>query len=320
MNLNVFKGLLRPTQIKITTASSGPECLEILDKKKFDVVLLDHMMPDMDGIETNAIIKERFPDLPVYALTANNMADADEFYKSHGFMGYLSKPIDSAVMEKTLMQHLGDKIIEKPATDMVVNEPTDLPDNLQWLKEVDGLNTDEGIINSGGVSVYTISIKDFYGTIDYNADTIEEAYNANDIKLYTVKVHALKSSARIVGAAELSALAERLEEAGKKNDIDFINGNTKKLLTDYRAYKEKLARLAEEDKADEEEKPDIDLDELSGAYEALSELVQQMDYDGAEMVISEVRQYKLPNKDHKKFEELEKALKRFDWDAMENLL
>lgn len=321
MNLNVFKGLLAPTQIKITTASSGKECLDILEEKRFDIVLLDHMMPEMDGIETNAIIKEKYPDLPVYALTANNMSDADEFYKSHGFLGYLSKPIDSFTMEATLMRHLGDKIIQKPAEEIEKNEPTDLPDDMLWIRDVDGIDVDEGIKNSGGVSVYMISIKDYFGTIDFNADAIEEAYNAGNIKLYTVKVHALKTSARIVGAKELSSLAEQLEDAGKKNDSDFINENTEKLLADYRRYKTLLSGLEASDKAQVgEDKESIDPEELASAYEALKELVQQMDFDGAEMVLSEVRQFKLGDEDNKKVSELEKALKRFDWDTMDNLL
>ena len=277
MNLNVFKGLLAPTQIKITTASSGTECLDILAKKQFDIVLLDHMMPEMDGIETNAIIKEKYPNLPVYALTANNLPDADEFYKSNGFRGYLSKPIDSFAMEATLMKHLGDKIIQKPAEEIEKNEPKDLPDDMLWIRDVDGIDVDEGIKNSGGVSVYMISIKDYFGTIDFNADAIEEAYNAGDIKLYTVKVHALKTSARIVGAMELSALAEALEDAGKKNDLDFINENTGKLLSDYRNYKTLLSRLEVTDESQSvEDKEPIDPDELASAYEALKELVQQM--------------------------------------------
>jgi len=219
------------------------------------------------------------------------------------------------------MRHLGDKIIQKPAEELEKNEPTDLPDDMLWIRQVDGLDVDEGIKNSGGVTVYVISIKDYYDTIDLNADAIEEAYNAGDIKLYTVKVHALKTSARIVGAMELSALAEQLEDAGKKNDLDFINGQTKKLLADYRRYKTLLSGLEASDEAQVgEDKESIDPEELASAYEALKELVQQMDFDGAEMVLSEVRQFKLGDVDNKKVSELEKALKRFDWDAMENLL
>ena len=323
MNLNVIKGLLKPTQINITTAASGEECLSILEKEKFHIVLLDHLMPGMDGIETMGKIKALYPNLPVYALTANSMSDADGFYQSKGFLGYLPKPIDSKLLESTIMKHIADEIIEKPASVQNQKEPEDLPDYLQWVKEIDSISVEDGIRNSGGVSVYEHSLSDFYDTIDLNADTIENALETCDIKLYTVKVHALKSSARIVGAMELSELAEQLEDAGKKENMDYINGNTPKLLADYRRFKELLARLDKAEAVDEaasSAKEPIPADELAGAYEALRELVEQMDYDGAEMVINEVISYQLPEDDSGKFKELQKYLKLFDWDKMEEIL
>ena len=119
---------------------------------------------------------------------------------------------------------------------------------------------------------------------------------------------------------ELSSLAEQLEDAGKKEDIDFININTPKLLSDYRSFKELFARLDEGGEEEALDKDPIPEEELSGAYEALKELVQQMDYDGAEMVINDVMAYKLEEEDLAKFKELQKYLKLFDWDAMEQLL
>ncbi len=323
MNLTVIKGLLKPTQINITTAASGEECLSIMEKEQFHIVLLDHLMPGMDGIETMGKIKALYPNLPVYALTANAMPEADEFYKSKGFLGYIAKPIDSKYLEATIMKHIGDEIIKKPASEQVQNEPQELPEYLSWIKEIEAISLEDGIRNSGGIAVYEHSIKDFYDTIDLNADTIEQALEAGDIRLYTVKVHALKSSARIVGAMDLSSLAEQLEEAGKKEDIDIININTPKLLSDYRSFKEILSRVKAGEEASDSDaaaKSPIDADDLSSAYEALTELVSQMDYDGAEMVINEVMSYKLPDADAVKFKDLQKYLKLFDWDKMEEIL
>ena len=320
MNLTVIKGLLKPTEINITTAASGEECLSIMEKEKFHIVLLDHLMPGMDGIETMGKIKALYPNVPVYALTANTMPEAEEFYKSKGFLGYIAKPIDSKYLESTIMKHIGDEIIKKPASDQVQNEPQELPEYLGWIKDIEVISLDDGIRNSGGIAVYEHSLKDFYDTIDLNADTIEQALEAGDIRLYTVKVHALKSSARIVGAMELSSLAEQLEDAGKKEDIDFININTPKLLSDYLSFKELFARLDEGGEEEALDKDPIPEEELSGAYEALKELVQQMDYDGAEMVINDVMAYKLEEEDLAKFKELQKYLKLFDWDKLEELL
>ena len=113
MNLSVIRGLLKPTKIFITTAESGPECLEKLKYSRFDVVFLDHMMPGMDGIETVKHIRESYPDLPVYALTANTTAGGEEYYVSAGFNGYLTKPIDTVMLEKTIMKHLPEEMMLK---------------------------------------------------------------------------------------------------------------------------------------------------------------------------------------------------------------
>ena len=121
MNLNVIKGLLKATQMFVTTASSGEECLEKLKSSRFNVVLLDHMMPGMDGVETVAEIRKTDKDLPVYALTANT-ASGEEFYLSHGFTGYLTKPVDSKLLEKTIMRHLPEEMMMKATAENAVSD------------------------------------------------------------------------------------------------------------------------------------------------------------------------------------------------------
>ena len=106
MNLKVLEGLLRPTRVKLTTAMSGRECLEKLAGGHFDIVLLDHMMPEMDGIETLHEIRKTDTQTPVIALTANAVGGVDEYYLGEGFNGYLSKPVDSKKLETTLAGYL----------------------------------------------------------------------------------------------------------------------------------------------------------------------------------------------------------------------
>ena len=321
MNLNVIKGLLKATKVFVTTAESGEECLEKIKYDTYNVVLLDHMMPGMDGLETVAKIRETHPDLPVYALTANATAGGEEFYRSKGFDGYLAKPIDSIALERAIMKHIPEEMMMKPEGADAVEDLEEIPEDMKWVGDVDGISVDDGIRNAGGISSFLFSLRLFFDTIDDNSKVIEDAFADGDIKLYTVKVHALKTSARIVGALSLSETAQKLEDAGNAGDTDFINANSEKFLNDYRAFKEKLSKIAEADESGGSgDKEMIPEDELKDAYGTLREVIAQMDYDSVEMIIEQVRSYRLPDADAVNFSELERMLKKLDWDGMEKLI
>lgn len=319
MNLMVIKGLLKATKMKITTADSGEECLEKLGEQSFHIVLLDHMMPGMDGLETVARIRETMPDLPVFALTANAAAGGEAFYTSKGFDGYLEKPINSTVLEKAIMKYLPEELIQTATFADAQEGAAGLPEDMLWLNETDGIDVPDGIKNSGGVDSFIFSLDLFLDTIDDNSAVIKKAYDEGDTRLYTVKVHALKTSARIIGAAKLSKLALSLEDAGKAENREFIDEHTDELLTMYAGYKEKLARLRKE-VSDESAKQPVSVEELNEMYEALNELVPQMDYDGVEMVIEQLDGYKLPEKDAELFAEFKMSFRKVDWDAMEEMI
>ncbi len=319
MNLSVIKGLLKPTKIFVTTAKSGEECLEKISENDFNVVLLDHMMPGMDGIETVARIRRTHPDLPVYALTANSTAGGEAFYKSKGFDGYLTKPIDIVAVEHAIMKHLPESMMKKPTKEDAVKEETELSEDMLWIREAEGISADDGISNSGGVSQYVFSLNMFYDSIDENADVIEKAYADDDLKLATVKIHALKSSARIIGALKLSEECQALENAGNSKDTEYINAHRDQVLSEYRSFKKVLERLKKPGE-NEQDKPPIPEDEMADAYEALKECIPQMDYDAVEMIVGQLREYSLPEKDDKLITELEKNMKLLNWEKMEELV
>ena len=110
INLKVFKGLLKETKMRVDLATSGEQCLNFMQKKKYDIVFLDHMMPGMDGVETLHRMKELennlSPDVPVIALTANALSGAKDQYYDYGFDDYLSKPVDYSDLEKTILSYL----------------------------------------------------------------------------------------------------------------------------------------------------------------------------------------------------------------------
>ncbi|MCR4690053.1 MAG: response regulator [Lachnospiraceae bacterium] len=320
MNLNVIQGLLKPTKIFVTTASSGEDCLEKIARSDFYVVLLDHMMPGMDGIETLERIRQTKPDLPVYALTANATAGGEAFYKSKGFNGFLSKPIDIVAVEHAIMKHLPESIMSKPTEEDVLEEETELSEDMLWINDAEGISVADGIKNSGGVSQFVFSLNMFYDAIDDNSALIENAYQEDDIKLATVKVHALKSSARIIGALHLSQECQKLENAGNDKDMVYINAHKDAVLTEYREFKQILAALKEKGKEEDSGKPEISPEELEDAYGALKECIPQMDYDAVEMILESLEEYKLPDEDREKMEALSKYLKFFNWEMMEDLI
>ena len=317
MNLSVIKGLLKSTRVFVSTASSGEECLARIKDTHFDVVLLDHMMPGMDGVETLERIRETDKDLVVYALTANTAVD-ESYYISKGFNGYISKPVDSEILERTLMKHIPDKIMEKPETAVEKEALTQMPESMSWIYETEGISAEDGIKNSGGIENYIFSLKLFFDTIDDNAKVIKEAYDCDNIRLFTIKVHALKSSARIIGARDLSLFAEKLEDAGNIEDRSFIEENALLLLEEYEKFREKLKKVHED--ADNNDKTMISDEELKDAFSALSDVIPQMDYDSVEMILDSLSEYQLPEDKEETVTELKRMLKVFDWDGMEALI
>ncbi len=319
MNLVVIKGLLKGTKVNVTTALSGKECLEILKKESFHAVFLDHMMPEMDGLETLKKLREEIPernDVPVIALTANGATDGGSFYKEAGFSDYLAKPVDGEVLEETLRKYMPEELLEDVSASAGAAEKDDvLPKEFEWLCDAEGISVKDGIRYCGGAESFVKSIKTFFDMLSENHGIIEKAFKESDLETYTIKVHALKSSARIIGASELSRLAEELENAGKAKDLKTIGEKTEGLLELYQSYREKLSGFETEGSGEE-----MGEDDLKDAKDALREFVPQMDYDSAEMVLSEVLGRKMKPDAKEFFTKMELLLKKLDWDEMEKML
>ncbi|MBQ9376186.1 MAG: response regulator [Schwartzia sp.] len=249
MNLAVISGLLKRTRIQVDTADSGEECLEKFAAASYDLVFLDHRMPNMDGIETLGRMKELYPDrlagVPVISLTANAMSGAREEYMAVGFSDYLAKPVMVDELEETLLKYLPrDKVSfdeEMPKVEEAAE--VELP---AWLSELPMLHTDQGIMYCGGEGEYLDALALFAASIESRANEIERLYREEDYENYTIKVHTLKSVAKAVGAMEISELAAELEAAGKAGDIATIGAGTDALLSIYRGLAASLARLGED--------------------------------------------------------------------------
>ncbi len=323
MNLKVIEGLLRATNMQITTATSGKEGIELIKKTTFDLVILDHMMPELDGVETLNLIRQEGCHMPVLALTANYFADAEDVYKSYGFDGYIPKPVEGKLLEDIIMMHLPkEKVVQQEFKTVFGLDESDLPENMSWIRDVDEIDMEEGIKNSGGAFLLAYSLKMFYDTIDDHCKVLEKAIEDKDYKLYTIKVHALKASAKIVGAMKLSEMAAKLEKAGKVGDYDYIAENHKALIEEYRAYSERLSKFDNVDFSEhvppmEGEISAIDLKE---SYLAIGRFAKEMDYDAVDTLIKKLKEYTMPAEDQKIVSDIEKVLKLFDWKSIEELV
>ncbi|WP_051656534.1 response regulator [Butyrivibrio sp. AE3004] len=260
INLRVVKGLLEQTGILIDTALGGKEALDLIAKNKYDLMLIDHRMPGMDGIELLNRIRgdnnNQNKDCICIALTANVREGVREMYIKVGFNDYLEKPVSGTVLEEMLMQYLPkDKlrdseerpVNEKPEEVIAIEDESsvspEVHEEINKLQETGIVDINAGIEYAGDEDLYAETLRFFRDTIDEKADEIESLYFAENIEDYTIKVHALKSSSRLIGASGLSEKAKLLEEAGKNNDLEYIRNNTSDVLYEYRGLKELLGKI-----------------------------------------------------------------------------
>ena len=228
MNLFVAKSLLKKTLIQVSTCQSGAECLDLLRQNEYHVVLLDHMMPGMDGIETLKQAKEMFDNksknATYIALTANAILGVREMYLSNGFDDYISKPINGKTLEAMLRKYIPKELIQKTSTDAVTVEEKESVTSTEFSGEL--LDISLGLTYSAeSEEMYREFLKMFCDMKNERLESLEESFKAEDWKNYTVFVHALKSTSLSIGGKTISELAAKLEQAGKNGEYDFIKEN-----------------------------------------------------------------------------------------------
>ncbi len=252
VNLSVFVNLIKGFKMQVDTASSGQECLSLTKSKKYDIIFMDHMMPEMDGIETLGRIKadEDNPNntTTVIMLTANALIGMKEMYLDKGFTDYLSKPIVPDKLEKVIGSYLPEEkrlsaseeaneaekvCISLPASDTAATEVSDTDSPLEKIKKlIPDVNMKMAMLYcSGSEEMYIEFLQDFAESGRY--ERIGEAYGNTDMKLYTIEVHTLKSTSKTLGFDRLSKLAEQLQFAAGKNDIAAVNENHDEMMKLY---------------------------------------------------------------------------------------
>ena len=259
MNLKVVEGLLKATKIQIDTAVSGSECLECVKTTPYQMIFLDHMMPEMDGLETLEHMKNLADNpnaqTPVIMLTANAIVGAKEEYIEAGFTDYLTKPIRETELLEMILKYLPKELvcenvgqgIEKSQDAQDMEQPEaggEGAEPLQRLEQLEGLDVKTGL-------TYCMNEEDFYIEMLQEflqadkASQLKHFLAEEDWDNYRTTVHALKSTSLTIGAAHLSGEAKALEMAAKEGNMDYIRSHHDGVMDEYKELTDHLKEILE---------------------------------------------------------------------------
>lgn len=222
MNLALMKGLLKRTQINVDLASGGKECLELTKSKIYNIILMDHMMPELDGIETLNMLRSDSDnpnkETKVIALTANAIAGCREMYLGFGFNDYVSKPIQADKLDALLLQYLPRNLVYIEG-EFGMEEKK----NLSWPKELLNIDRATGLSYCmESEELYKEMLQAFCEQVREYKPQLETYFTNEDWEQYAIVAHALKGNALNIGAVEFSGLSKKHEFAGKECNKAFI--------------------------------------------------------------------------------------------------
>lgn len=297
LNLVVAKELLKPLRMQIDTAENGLQAVKMVRGSQYDLVLMDHMMPVMDGIEAakaiRALPEDKYQKLPIIALTANAMVDARKEFLNAGMNGFVAKPIDFARICNQLKLWLPkDLVRDVPKEEAKKLLADDLSDReIQPEDSQRGFSFEEGVNHCGSKAALMKTIRIFYRTIDSKANKIEQCLKEGLISDYVIEIHALKSSALLIGAVPLSEAAKELEDYGKQGKTEVLEEKTPDVLTLYRDLKNILRPYAEKE---EDAKKEFSDGEWITALQQIHQCIEQFDLDGVDQIMEQLEEYQVP--------------------------
>lgn len=319
VNLTVAVGLLEPLRMNIDTASSASEAIDVIHKVQYDLIFMDHMMPEVDGIEATHIIRQLVPsynDIPIIALTANAIGGAKDMFLREGMNDFCAKPIDVKDIVSKLKNWLPkEKIL--PASDISRGSVQDIPDTGAdtgeiTLSNIHELNTGAAIALLGSENLYRAVLKEYYCSIDKKCASIREHYKAEQWRDYTIEVHSLKSTSKQIGADHVSSMAAELEKAGNEGNTELILQNTEKMLEKYSELKDILRPYFPECEEPEEKRQQSE--DIFDLLEKMHEALDNFDTLQVDEVIEQMSAYSFSQEQQELFEELKSCAEAGDID------
>ncbi len=317
INLKVASGLMKSYEMKIDTVMSGKEAIEAIKQTQYDLVFMDHMMPEMDGVETTAVIRgmdgEYYKRLPIIALTANAINGVKEMFIENGFSDFLAKPIETSILERILYTWIPkERIIN--SSDIIIRKVEEV-ENMS-MKHID---VENGLVYSGGeLDFYLDILKIYLAGVEEQRPLLNQYFEVEDWKNYVINVHALKSTSKSIGATELAQMALECEMAGKNGEYDFIKEHHEALMQRYaEVVEEGKAFMLEKGKSIEDEKQVVDMsyEQVEDVIVKLRNACEDFDIDEANRLIDELYFGSLEGVELKgHFEKVKAFIDDFDYD------
>ncbi|MGN0425034.1 MAG: ATP-binding protein [Acetatifactor sp.] len=250
LNLKVLKGILKETEMQIDTATSGMECVGLMKQNRYDLVFLDHMMPEMDGIETLKVLNSSANSLnrnvPVIMLTANAILGAKEEYLKEGFTDYLSKPVQERKLMEMLLRYLPKGLItvgeegSKPdGREELQSSGMSVSDQMKRLQEVAEINLSTGLSYCMNEESFYLELLQEYIKPE-KSEKLRQFYDSQDWDNYRIIAHALKSTSLTVGAVHMSQTAKALEFAARDNDVEYIRLHHEAAMEEFQSLAAKI--------------------------------------------------------------------------------
>lgn len=320
VNLTVAEGLLEPLKMKIDTALSGKEAIGKISVQHYDIIFMDHMMPELDGVETTHVIRRfhaEYKDVPIIALTANAMDGMKEKFLQEGMNDFVAKPIEYRTLVSKVKQWLPVEKIQK------IDGVQNILKKEESVKElvVGDLDTKLAVRLLGNEELFWTILKDYYRVIDKKSKLIKELMDKEDWAGYTIEVHSLKSASKQIGAVSLSEKAAAMEQAGNTKDVEQIRRCTDEMLQQYREYLAVLEPFfLEEQKEDNDKKQNISPDKLYELFADMRDALDNLDIDCMETVINTMDEYCYAGWQKELFGQLKNAVEVIDVDTCEEII
>jgi len=315
VTLKVEEDFMKTYGMDVTTASSGEECLSLLNSNRYDLIFMDHMMPGMDGIETTLKIRKKsdeyFKKAIIIALTANESPNVCSMYLQNGFNDFLKKPIEIAKFNQILRTYMPR---DNKITTSLVAEFNELT-----IKDVD---TKKAIQNCcGNVHNYLSLLSVTYHDGKNKIKIIKNFAITNDIKNYTIEVHALKTVAAIIGATQLSELSKHHEIAGLRNDLAFILDNVDSLLSIYDNILNNIKLVLPEDNIDINPKiKNFTVQDLYDLVNSIVDAIDNFDLDLINETLNQLLNYDLSYSQISTINKVQAFINVYDYDKAYELI